>query len=55
METAVLLAVFGANSAVVAAGLLHDTLDDSSMSYEDILQIFGVEVADLVKRVKIIF
>ncbi|KAG5523572.1 hypothetical protein RHGRI_035395 [Rhododendron griersonianum] len=51
VETAVLLAVFGANSSVVAAGLLHDTLDDSSTSYDDILQIFGVEVADLVKGV----
>ncbi|CAL5399529.1 unnamed protein product [Camellia sinensis] len=30
VETAVLLAVVGANLTVVAAGLLHDTLDDSS-------------------------
>ncbi|KAL7260612.1 hypothetical protein ACSBR1_006304 [Camellia fascicularis] len=34
VETAVLLAVVGANLTVVAAGLLHDTLDDSSMSYD---------------------
>lgn len=53
-ETAVLLAAFGANSSVVAAGLLHDTLDDSSMSYGDIFQTFGAEVADLVEGVKII-
>ncbi|KAH7858254.1 hypothetical protein Vadar_021770 [Vaccinium darrowii] len=51
VETAVLLAVFGANSSVVAAGLLHDTLDDSSVRYDDISQTFGAEVADLVKGV----
>ncbi|KAL7260606.1 hypothetical protein ACSBR1_006298 [Camellia fascicularis] len=34
VETAVLLAVVGANLTVVAAGLLRDTLDDSSMSYD---------------------
>ncbi|CAL5396502.1 unnamed protein product [Camellia sinensis] len=31
VETAVLLPMIGANLTVVAAGLLHDTLDDSSM------------------------
>ncbi|GFY97240.1 RELA/SPOT homolog 3 [Actinidia rufa] len=41
VETAVLLAVIGANSTVVAAGLLHDTLDDSSLSYDYIFQKFG--------------
>lgn len=48
VETAVLLAMIGANSSVVAAGLLHDTLDDSFMSYDYILRIFGAGVADLV-------
>ncbi|XP_052182274.1 probable GTP diphosphokinase RSH2, chloroplastic [Diospyros lotus] len=51
VETAILLAMIGANSTVVAAGLLHDTLDDSSMSYDSILQTFGAGVADLVKGV----
>ena len=51
VETAVLLAVIGANSTVVAAGLLHDTLDDSSMSYDYIFQRFGAGVADLVEGV----
>lgn len=46
-----LLAAIGANSTVVAAGLLHDTLDDSSMSYGHIYQTFGAEVADLVEGV----
>lgn len=51
VETAVLLATIGANSTVVAAGLLHDTLDDSSMSYDSIFQTFGAGVADLVEGV----
>ncbi|KAG2722619.1 hypothetical protein I3760_02G135000 [Carya illinoinensis] len=51
VETAVLLALIGANSTVVAAGLLHDTLDDSFMSYDYIFGMFGAGVADLVRGV----
>ncbi|XP_022948459.1 probable GTP diphosphokinase RSH2, chloroplastic [Cucurbita moschata] len=51
VETAVMLALVGANSTVVAAGLLHDTLDDSFVSHDYILGTFGVEVADLVEGV----
>ncbi|CAL5396506.1 unnamed protein product [Camellia sinensis] len=51
VETAVLLAVVGVNSTVVAAGLLHDTLDDSSMNYDCIFHTFGAGVADLVEGV----
>ena len=51
VETASLLAMIGASSSVVAAGLLHDTLDDSSMSYDYIVQRFGAGVADLVEGV----
>lgn len=51
VETAVLLAEIGANSTVVVSGLLHDTLDDSFMSYDDIFGTFGAGVADLVEGV----
>ncbi|XP_042399961.1 probable GTP diphosphokinase RSH3, chloroplastic [Zingiber officinale] len=51
VETAALLAQIGANATVVAAGLLHDTLDDSFMDYNHILRSFGAEVADLVEGV----
>ncbi|KAI3759788.1 hypothetical protein L6452_07846 [Arctium lappa] len=51
VETAGLLATIGANAMVVAAGLLHDTLDDSFMSYDYILQTFGAGLADLVEGV----
>ncbi|CAH9118552.1 unnamed protein product [Cuscuta europaea] len=51
IETAMLLAIIGAKSTVVAAGLLHDTLDDTFMTYDYIFRIFGAEVADLVEGV----
>ncbi|KAM7254544.1 hypothetical protein ACFE04_003924 [Oxalis oulophora] len=51
VETGALLASIGANSTVVAAGLLHDTLDDSFLSYDDIARAFGPGVADLVEGV----
>lgn len=43
-----LLAKIGANATVVAAGLLHDTLDDSFITYDYISRGFGADVADLV-------
>lgn len=51
VETAVMLALIGANSTVVAAGLLHDTLDDTFFTYEYIFETFGAGVADLVEAV----
>lgn len=51
VETAVLLAMIGANATVVAAGLLHDTLDDTFMNYDYIFRTFGAGVADLVEGV----
>ncbi|KAI3786206.1 hypothetical protein L1987_45340 [Smallanthus sonchifolius] len=51
VETAYLLATIGADAMVVSAGLLHDTLDDSSMNYDCIVQSFGPGLADLVKGV----
>ncbi|XP_020094028.1 probable GTP diphosphokinase RSH2, chloroplastic isoform X2 [Ananas comosus] len=41
----------GVNARVVAAGLLHDTLDDSFVDYDYISQRFGAGVADLVEGV----
>ena len=51
METAALLAELGAGPAVVAAGLLHDTVDDAGLDYCFISEQFGADVADLVKGV----
>ncbi|OEL21911.1 putative GTP diphosphokinase RSH3, chloroplastic [Dichanthelium oligosanthes] len=51
VETAALLAELGAGPAVVAAGLLHDTIDDAGLDYGFISEQFGPGVADLVKGV----
>lgn len=52
LETVVLLALIGANSTVVAAGLLHDSLDDAFLTYDYIVGMFGAGVADLVEGVR---
>lgn len=52
VETAAFLSIIGANSTVVAAGLLHDTVDDSFMTYEHISRKFGSGVSDLVEGVR---
>ncbi|XP_073127105.1 probable GTP diphosphokinase RSH2, chloroplastic [Henckelia pumila] len=51
VETAVLLAKIGANSTVVAAGLLHDSVDDYFLTYDHISRSLGAEVAELVEGV----
>lgn len=50
-ETAVLLADIGASSTVVAAGLLHDAVDDSFLTFDHISSSFGAGVGDLVEGV----
>lgn len=37
--------------AVIAAGLLHDTVEDTDVTHEDLEREFGEEVAELVKSV----
>ena len=39
------------DSATIATGLLHDTIEDTSATYESIKEEFGLEVADLVDGV----
>jgi GTP pyrophosphokinase len=46
-----LLAKIGAGATVVAAGLLHDTTDDSFFDYDYIFHMFGADVAHLVEGV----
>jgi (p)ppGpp synthase/HD superfamily hydrolase len=51
VETAVILAATGAGSEVVAAGLLHDAVDDSNLSQQFLRYALGDDIADLVTGV----
>jgi (p)ppGpp synthase/HD superfamily hydrolase len=48
---ATVLARHGFGDEVVAAGALHDVLEDCGVSYEDLAAKFGARVADLVRHV----
>lgn len=52
-EVAALLAeaTDGSDPVLVMGGLLHDTLEDTDSTYEDLVQRFGPEVAALVAEV----
>ena len=52
-EVAVLLAeaTEGADVVLLMGGLLHDTLEDTDATYEDLVQRFGPQVAALVAEV----
>ena len=51
LHVAIILAELELDKESIAAGLLHDVVEDTRYSYEDIVQIFGVEIADLVNGV----
>jgi len=48
---AILLAKHGFDDEVVAAGALHDAIEDTGTTAEDIARLFGPRVADLVVAV----
>lgn len=52
VETAMILAATGVGSAVVAAGLLHDAIDDSNLSLQLLRGALGEDVANLVIGVR---
>ena len=51
LETALVLAEQHLDSATMAAGLLHDVVEDASISLEEIRKRFGDEIAELVDGV----
>ncbi|KAJ1450620.1 hypothetical protein M885DRAFT_531960 [Pelagophyceae sp. CCMP2097] len=51
LETALILADLRMDCDTVVAGLLHDTVEDTSVTLLDISQLFGADVATLVRGV----
>ena len=48
MEAAAIVAGITGDQELIAAALLHDTLEDTDTTYDEILRLFGKRVADLV-------
>jgi len=51
VEVAIILADMELDSTALVAALLHDTIEDTTCTYEVIKAQFGVEVADIVDGV----
>lgn len=50
-HVALLLAEAGCDANVIAAGYLHDAIEDVKVSYETLVAEFGTDIADLVQAV----
>lgn len=51
IQTALVLAELRLDSTTIAAGLLHDVVDDTTISNDEIKKIFGAEIAYLIEGV----
>lgn len=51
MEVAAILAEMHMDTATVVTAILHDTLEDTSATYDEIKKLFGPEIAELVNGV----
>ncbi|MDW8066417.1 MAG: bifunctional (p)ppGpp synthetase/guanosine-3',5'-bis(diphosphate) 3'-pyrophosphohydrolase [Aquificaceae bacterium] len=51
IEVAIILAELQLDKATVVAGLLHDVLEDTDTTYDEIKKSFGKEIADIVEGV----
>lgn len=51
VEVACILADMGMDADTVVAGLLHDVIEDTEYTYEDVTREFNKEIADLVEGV----
>lgn len=51
VEVARLLAQLGLDHTTVAAGLLHDVIEDTPATYEEVAELFGDKIAELIAGV----
>ena len=51
INVAYILAEIGLDEATICAALLHDVVEDTDATHEDLVEIFGQEIADMVKGV----
>lgn len=51
VEVAIILSSYGMDTATVVAGLLHDVVEDTSITVEELNKIFGPEISRLVNGV----
>ncbi|MFO7612863.1 MAG: bifunctional (p)ppGpp synthetase/guanosine-3',5'-bis(diphosphate) 3'-pyrophosphohydrolase [Clostridia bacterium] len=51
IEVAKILADLELNSKTIAAGLMHDVIEDTAAEYSEIKELFGEEIADMVEGV----
>ncbi len=51
VNVAIILTELNMDTATIIAGLLHDSIEDTPVTHEDISERFGIEIADLVEGV----
>ena len=51
LDVAIILVDLGMDTSTIAAGLLHDVIEDTSCTYEEMCKIFNTEIAYLVNGV----